>query len=126
MTLELKIEIVDTTVTKQSPSPSHLNVVGIVRIYLETEMGVNFTLHEGELIKFGINRSYYINGLPWVQSDKTLEGLLSNIRDRFLVVGNENKLYVPKRGSRQVIKTLTEMCDFDVTHLADIVMIKML
>lgn len=124
MTIKLKIKVLDCT--GNNTSPSYLKVVGRVRISLETEMGVNFTLHDGKLVKFETNGAYYISGLPWIKSDKTLAGLLSNIRDRFLVVENENKLYVPQRGSRQVIKTLAEMCDFDVTHLADIVMIKIL
>lgn len=123
MALKLKIEVLDCNVAKQS---SYFKVVGRVRICLETEMGNKFTLHNGKLIKFVIDGAYYVDGLPWIKSDKTLEGLLSNIRDRFLVVGNENKLYVPQRGSRQVIKALSEMVDFDVTHLADIVMIKIL
>lgn len=125
MTLKLNIEMNDNLKT-QKPGTGFFSIIGIVRIYLETDTGVRFTLHSDKILRFNVSGNYFLNRFPWVESAETLEGLFSNIRDKFLVVENENKLYVPKRASRHVIKTLAEMCDFDVTHLADIVMIKIL
>lgn len=125
MTLKLNIEMRDNLKT-QKPRTAYFSIIGIVRIYIETDTGVRFTLHSDKIVRFNVSGNYFVNRLPWVETSETLEGLFSNIRDKFLVVENENKLYVPKRASRYVIKALAEMCDFDVTHLADITLIKIL